>query len=122
MKRVIICGSRDWTDQVTIGTFILGLRAMHPNLTVVHGNARGADKLAQQFCLASGIPEEPHPADWVGHGKGAGPIRNREMLESGAFLVVAFKDGFDRTLQRGGTENMIRIATEAGVRTVVVSH
>ena len=65
---------------------------------------------------------ETFPADWPGHGKAAGPIRNKLMLAQRPHLVVAFKDEFDHTLTRGGTENMVRIAREAGVKTMVVSH
>jgi hypothetical protein len=41
------------------------------------------------------------------------------MLEMGPDLVVAFKVDFDHTLSRGGTENMIRIARDAGVPTEI---
>lgn len=55
-------------------------------------------------------------ADWEKHGKAAGPIRNRDMLKSGADLVIAFRmDGESR-----GTDDMIAIAVAAGVPVVVI--
>jgi hypothetical protein len=48
-------------------------------------------------------------AAWHEHGRGAGPIRNRQMLEEGRpDLVVAFPGGH-------GTAGMIKLALKAGV-------
>ena len=50
-----------------------------------------------------------YPADWDTHGRGAGPIRNKQMLEEGKpDLVIAFPGG-------KGTANMIGQAKEAGI-------
>lgn len=122
MIRVIVCGSRDWTDYGTIEGYLDALARANPShgITVVHGAARGADALAGQAARNLGMVEEPHPADWAGRGRSAGPERNRLMLDLGADLVVAFKAGFDGTMSRGGTEHMVRIAMAAGVRTIVL--
>lgn len=85
----------------------------------IHGDARGADKIADAVARRLGFDVEAYPADWRGNGKGAGPIRNRQMLDTGATLVVAFKEGFDHSLTRGGTENMVRMARAAGIPTIV---
>lgn len=122
MKRVIVCGSRDWDDPKPIAWTIAGMRERLGPITIVHGAARGADNLAGVVCRKFGIPEEPHPADWIGKGRAAGPLRNQLMLSLGADYVVAFKDGFDHSLESGGTENMIRIAREADVPTMIVCH
>ena len=86
-------------------------------ITVIHGGARGADRYAREWATRR-LSEHPFPgllniyvkefpADWETHAKAAGPIRNRRMLEEGKpELVLAFKNGFDHTLSRGGTENM----------------
>lgn len=130
--RIIICGSRAWSDPTMIEYFLRHIkrnvtRAWEANTslstalpTIVHGAAKGADRLAGQVARDMGFPVEEYPADWNGLGKKAGLVRNRQMLDAGADLVVAFKHGFDGTLRRGGTENMIRIASEAGVRTLVM--
>ena len=125
--RVIVCGSRDWDDPRPIRLFFKGLRAWlgrSEGVEVIHGDARGADKLAAAIApfTFGNAAVRAFPADWRGQGRGAGHIRNKLMLEEQPFMVVAFKDGFDHTLQRGGTENMVRIAKEAGVSTYVVSH
>ena len=52
--------------------------------------------------------EGTRPADWKQYGRGAGPIRNREMLQySEPDIVVAFPGG-------AGTADMIRAARTAG--------
>lgn len=89
-------------------------------IVVVHGDAAGADRMADYICRDMGIMVESHPADWDKFGKYAGPERNRRMLSLTAKLVVAFKEGFDYSLSKGGTEHMIAIAREANVPTIIV--
>lgn len=119
--RVIICGSRDWSDPRPIRTVIDSLALSDRNLTVVHGAARGADAIAGEIARSMGVREEPHPADWTGQGRAAGPLRNRLMLDLGADIVFAFKEDFDWSFARGGTENMVKIAHEAKIPAIVIN-
>jgi hypothetical protein len=110
---------------------------------LIEGGAKGADRAAQDWAkhsplhqpLQSFFEYEPGSApdrqpfflktveaNWTEHGRAAGPYRNREMLAENPDLVIAFKDDFDRTLSKGGTEHMVKIAKKAGVKTVLVSH
>lgn len=76
---------------------------------VIHGNARGADKLAGKWAERQGIKVTVFKADWNKYGKAAGIIRNQEMLEQGnPTVVVAFPGG-------NGTQDMIRRAKLAGL-------
>jgi UDP-N-acetylmuramoylalanine-D-glutamate ligase len=70
----------------------------------------GADYLAKEWAELNEIPVHEHPADWKKHGKGAGPIRNQEMLDQHADLamVVAFPGG-------KGTEDMVKRAKAKSV-------
>lgn len=124
--RVIVCGSRDWNDYSMILEKLWGLRQtcfqQRDAVTVIEGAARGADRLAGQAARALGMTIEEHPADWAGRGRSAGFERNKLMLSLGADLVWAFKDGFDHTLQRGGTEHMVKLAKDAGVPWRVFFH
>lgn len=52
--------------------------AINPKL-VIHGGARGADTWMSNIAKNLGIEVRVFEADWDRHGKGAGPIRNREM-------------------------------------------
>jgi hypothetical protein len=69
--------------------------------------------MAGEFAKWKGIAVKEYPADWQKHGKAAGPIRNRQMLEDGKpDLVIAFSGG-------RGTANMISQARAAGVKVLI---
>lgn len=82
-----------------------------PDMVVVEGGAKGADKLANLWAKHAGLRYETFPADWKAHGKAAGPIRNQQMLEAGVDLCVHFPGG-------RGTADMVRRCNEAGVATI----
>lgn len=117
--RFLICGSRDWTRSAVIETYLNGLKVeLGPELVIIEGDAPGADKIAGDWAKRN-LLEKNHlcfPADWKKHGRAAGAIRNKQMLDEGKpDVVVAFKDEFDFFLQKGGTENMIEQANNAGI-------
>lgn len=105
--RVIVCGGRNYDDRKTMDRIMVALFADGP-WTVVHGDARGADRMAGELANWYGLTVEAFPADWDALGKSAGPDRNRRMLAAGADLVLAFPGGW-------GTAHMVSIAREAGV-------
>jgi hypothetical protein len=86
LPRVLVCGSREWGDRALIEQV---LRA-HGPAVIVHGAARGADRIAGSVADRLGWPVEPHPADWRRHGKSAGLKRNLAMLDTHPILVIAF--------------------------------
>lgn len=100
MKYAII-GSRDFTDYETFRATLDTV----PDITcVVSGGARGADSMAERYANEKGLPTEIYPADWALHGKAAGHIRNRDIIEA-ADKVIAFWD-----LQSKGTKGALQIA------------
>lgn len=115
--RILICGSRDFTDYPQLCSVMdeMNLDEVQP-ITIISGEARGADTLAKQYAEECGWDYEGYPADWNTHGRRAGPIRNRQMLVEGKpDLVVAFRGPNSR-----GTQNMITQAEKAGVEVSVV--
>lgn len=116
MIRVLICGSRDWTDVQRIRAEMLGLSWP---AVIIHGAARGADSIAWEVAqnYADRFQVEVYPANWKMHGKAAGHIRNQQMLDEGKpDLVLAFRlPGVSR-----GTDDMIRRARQAGLPVKVV--
>ena len=106
VRRVIVCGGRNYRDRNRVAA-VLG--RLDPGTDIiVHGGAPGADRLAADVAAERGFAVEEHPADWDRHGKAAGPIRNQQMLDAGADLVIAFPGG-------RGTADMKRRARAAGV-------
>lgn len=113
--RIIVCGSRGWTDREAIRSFLTEQDREHEHVVVVHGAAPGADRIAGEEAKRLGLKVEEHPAQWAMHGRRAGLLRNERMLALGCTRVVAFWDGESR-----GTEHMIRKAREAHAWVTVV--
>ena len=111
--RLLVCGDRNWTDKRPIEAY---LSTFIPGTTVViHGGARGADTIAGEVATQMGMTVEQYPADWAQYGRAAGPVRNRQMLNSQIDLVVWFHR--DIASSRG-TRNMIAQAGQAGINAV----
>lgn len=110
--RVLVCGGRDYSDRTTV---YRELDALAPQPTVIiHGGARGADSLAEDWAASRDVMSHVWLANWKAHGRAAGPIRNSYMLTDGKpDLIVAFPGG-------RGTADMIRQAKRAGVTVLEV--
>lgn len=134
MKKVIIAGSRSFTDYNFLETTMNKL--FGTPIIVVSGCAKGADTMGEQWAKSKGYEIEKHPADWKNlnvpncrikhnqHGAYnalAGHNRNMEMLEAvknnhDRGCVVAFWDG-----KSAGTKNMIEIAEKANIPVIIVN-
>ena len=110
--RVLVCGGRTYSDRRTLASTLDKLTPK-PAL-IIAGAAPGADTLAAEWAVSRCVESAAFYADWELHGKAAGPMRNRRMLEEGKpDLVVAFPGG-------SGTADMVRQAKAAGVRVLEV--
>lgn len=74
---VVVTGSREWKRADIINK---ALNTIKPSL-LFHGGARGADTLAGRWCDETGTDCVVIPALWGSHGKQAGTLRNKRMLE-----------------------------------------
>lgn len=112
MSRVIVCGSRTWSDLEPIDEALTCLNSgIDGPLVVVHGGCpSGADRLANEWAKASAVKVEVFPAHWDRYGASAGPKRNRQMAKAGASMCLAFWNGESR-----GTLDMITAATQHGI-------
>ena len=106
--RVLVCGSRKWTDYAVIER---RMKALPPWTVIIEGEARGVDKAARLIAKHLGLEVVPFPADWDKYGKAAGPIRNQQMLDEGKpDLVLAYP-----MPGSVGTQDMIARAKKAGI-------
>lgn len=90
MKRLLVTGSRWWRDGATIRFELDLARFMLGDAILVHGDCRGADRIAADIWSEWGLPVQAYPADWAIHGRAAGPIRNQAMVDAGAHACLAF--------------------------------
>ncbi len=111
-KRVLITGDRNWTDQQAINTFIDSLGS---DTIIIHGVCpTGADKMANDYAASKGMIIDAYPADWKRYRRGAGPVRNQQMLDEGKpDLVVFFHNDLG---QSKGTADMVRRAVKAHIK------
>lgn len=98
--RILVTGSRDWSDIELVRDALVHAAYQHFPLTVVHGACpTGADAIAswwvRQFSRNLDVTEEKHPAQRhpqrdFGSWPAAGPRRNAFMVGLGADLCLAF--------------------------------
>lgn len=119
--KILVCGSREWTNKLAI---LRELRALPAGTIVVHGDCRGADKIAGYIARELGFEVRSYPADWDHYGLQAGPIRNGEMLakehreEEPIDRVLAFSTDFG---PGSGTYNMTSRAEKVGIEVQRIS-
>ena len=109
--RVLVCGGRKYYNLPYI-TKVLEPYTNKDDTVIIHGGAAGADWCAELIARRTNTPVLVFKADWEWHGKAAGPIRNKAMLEEGKpDLVIAFSGG-------RGTANMVKQAKAKGVEVI----
>ncbi|MPZ67339.1 MAG: DUF2493 domain-containing protein [Pseudonocardiaceae bacterium] len=89
-RRVLVTGSREWTDVVVIREALAGEWGDGTAVLVSGACPRGADRIAEQVWTRWGGQLECHPADWHRHGRAAGYRRNAAMVALGADICLAF--------------------------------
>ena len=121
--RILVTGSRDWTDREAIAEALSELtkECLH-GCVLIHGDAEGADRLAQTIVrdwratFGGGWYIDRYPALWETYGKKAGPIRNAQMLDEGKpGICLAFPLPGSK-----GTWDMIRKANAAGIEVRII--
>ena len=121
MPRVLITGSREFNNELVMREIFNRYhdRYMGCETILVHGDARGADRLSARVA-SSIVPDmtvETHPANWELHGKRAGFMRNELMVDLGADVAIAF-----RWIGAGnrGTDDCIKRIRQANIALIVV--
>lgn len=102
--RVIVAGGRDFTDESRLEKVLFEFAesvGADVSVSIVSGMARGADKLAYEFCQKHNVHCYEMPADWERDGNRAGFVRNIAMANV-SDVLIAFWDGESK-----GTKHMI---------------
>lgn len=111
--KVAVVGSRSFQNSSFLSSVLDQLREQVGDFTLVSGGARGADTLAATWALQRDLLITEHLPDWSKHGRRAGIIRNRDVVDD-ADLLLAFWDG-----DSPGTAHVIEYAREVHVSLVV---
>lgn len=116
--KLLVCGSREFNSYEILKTKLDAvIKTLNTSdITIIHGGAEGADRLAGQYALDNQINCMCIPAKWKLYGKSAGFRRNIEMINmlSSRDLVVAFSVN-----QSKGTQHTIDNATSKNIKVIV---
>lgn len=120
--RVLITGSREFQDRAKVAAALTQVFREHGGqpLTVIHGAARGADRLSGAIArkYPEHMTEEQHVVtDWGDKHLGtfdpsAGHRRNQRMVDAGAVVCLAF---LSHQSANSGTRSCMAKAKSAGI-------
>lgn len=116
--RVIVCGGRNFQDREFCFEKLDEIIGQLDNVEIVSGHAKGADTFGEEYALKNSLKVSVFKPDWKKYGRGAGPVRNKEMYKYALEdepMVIAFWDGESK-----GTKSMIDIATKDGAKVHLV--
>jgi len=121
--KILITGDRNWDDYETV---LVELQKFSASETVlIHGACRGTDIICAEIAVALGFVVKAFPANWEKFGKGAGAIRNQQMITENHFppndpidLCLAFHNDIENSR---GTRDMLSRAEKAGIKTKLIT-
>lgn len=107
---ILVTGDREWKAIGVIEETFKKERGS--DVTLIHGDARGADRLSGIIGERRGWKIIPVPAEWCLFGPRAGPIRNKKMLDMKPDYVYAFHSNIRKSR---GTKNCVLQAIRMGI-------
>lgn len=112
---VCVTGGRSFVCYDMVCRALGKLNCLYPISLLIEGGATGADRLCRRWAKECGVRFHTEPADWDAHGRAAGPIRNRKMLDTfKPSVLIAFPGG-------SGTTDCQRAASDRGIITIHAS-
>ena len=112
--KVAVIGGRDFKNKELLYKVLNNLKIKPQE--IVSGGATGADSLAEQWAKDNTIQTKIFYPDWNTHGKAAGPIINRLIIDN-CDVCIAFWDGKSK-----GTKSSIDMCKSKGVRYHIVHY
>lgn len=116
--KVLICGDRKWKNVAKIKEMVRYIKIKWPDVVIIEGDAMGADRIAGACAEALGVGHKKFPAEWERYRKGAGPIRNRKMLDEQPGLVIAFHNQLHLSK---GTKDCVTEARRRGIPVLIIT-
>lgn len=116
-RRVLVTGSRDWSDRAAIHAALDAQLAELGPFTLVHGGCKGADWHAHEWAAEHHVDTDLHLARWATEGNAAGPKRNQRMVDAGADVCLAFIRNDSR-----GASGCVGMARAAGIPVILKAY
>lgn len=110
--KLAVVGSRAFCDEGKLEQILEHYKGRVTLL--VSGGAKGADSLAESWAVKNLISTKVFKPDWQKYGRGAGMVRNREIIEN-CDECIAFWDGKSK-----GTENSISLCKKFNKKVTIV--
>lgn len=115
MNKVAVIGSRGFSNYILFCEKLEYLTQNLKDVTYVSGGAKsGGDFLIAKYCKENNLPIIEHLPDWDLHGKAAGFIRNKLIIEDADYLIAFWN------LESKGTEHSIILARQKGIPIKIV--
>lgn len=105
--KLLISGSRKKEERKLVDNILLKYRREYEDLVILVGDAMGIDAMVQMGCFSLDISFRVFIPLWEVYGKGAGIVRNKQMVEQ-CDEGIAIWDGVSR-----GTKNTIDLLYKA---------
>jgi len=116
--RVLVSGDRNWRDFKYIESILDELHKNSLISVIIEGEAKGADSFARNWAISRKVSLLSFPAKWNIYGKGAGPIRNQQMIDEGhPDVVIAFHPDLESSV---GTKDMVTRARKQNIPVIVL--
>lgn len=113
--KVRICGCRNFFDYDFLESKCdYYLKNKLPNVTIVSGGGKGADKLGEIYAERHNLPLEIYRPNWDKDGRSAGPRNNEEIVKN-VDAAIAFWDGKSK-----GTKHTIDFCKQYKKKCIVV--
>ncbi len=115
MIKIAIIGSRNFNDYELFKEIVNKIisEITDSEITIVSGGAKGTDTLAERYAKENNYNLLIFKPNWKLYGKGAGIIRNKEIVKN-SDIIIAFK-----SVNSKGTNNTIQIALKNGKKVYI---
>lgn len=118
--KVLICGSRDWSNDKMIEA---EFKKLPPGSIIVHGAGKtGAEAVADKMAMKFGFQIRRYPVDESSEGsvltkRNAKMIRNEHVSGDPIHLGIAFTQDYNRSRD---VKDLVERARKAGIKVVVM--
>lgn len=107
--KLAVTGSRSWNDAERLRQCLESVMIEFGFDTLIHGNARGADSIAEKWAIENKVSMEVYSPDYSRFDGKVAPLRRNDQIVEACDILVAFWDGESK-----GTLYTFRKGMESG--------